>query len=255
MNRHSDGRAGSKRKRASHRARISLARALSKLGFTSRSAAVPLIAAGRVRVNGRVESDPDHRIDIERDRVEVDRRLIEPTSRVYVMLNKPRGVVTTRSDERGRATVYACLEGGGFPYLAPVGRLDMDSEGLLLFTNDTRWANAIAAPESGPEKTYRVEIASVADDELIRALIAGVIDRNQHLAAKRAKIVRTTTDTSWLEIVLDEGKNRHIRRLFVRLGIEVLRLKRVAIGSVKLGGLGDGKFRELTAAERKALGA
>jgi 23S rRNA pseudouridine2605 synthase len=243
-----------KRTAGGGRAKISLARALSKLGFTSRSAAVPLITDGRVRVKGRVQKDPNYRIDIERDRVEVDQRRIEKTSNVYVMLNKPRGLVTTRSDERGRDTVFECLKGGGFPYLTPVGRLDKDSEGLLLFSNDTRWANHITAPESALDKTYRVEINAVANEELIGALTTGVIDDNQHLAAKRAKIVRTSESTSWIEIVLDEGKNRHIRRLLTRLGVEVLRLKRVAIGKVRLGGLGEGKFRELTVAERKQLG-
>jgi 23S rRNA pseudouridine2605 synthase len=236
------------------RAKISLARALSKLGFTSRSAAIPLIKDGRVRVNGRVQKDPNHWIDIERDRVVVDQQRVEKTSNVYVMLNKPRGLVTTRNDERGRDTVFECLKGGGFPYLAPVGRLDKDSEGLLLFSNDTRWANNITAPAAALDKTYRVEIDAVADDELIGALTTGIIDDNEHLAAKRAKIVRTTGSTSWIEIVLDEGKNRHIRRLLERLGVQVLRLKRVAIGKVRLGGLGEGKFRELTVSERKMLG-
>jgi 23S rRNA pseudouridine2605 synthase len=235
------------------RAKISLARALSKLGFTSRSAASQLIADGRVRVKGKVQKDPNLRIDIERDRVEVDQRRIEKTSNIYVMLNKPRGLVTTRSDERGRETVFECLKGGGFPYLTPVGRLDKDSEGLLLFSNDTRWANNITAPESAIDKTYRVEVNAIADEELIEALTTGVIDGNQHLAAKRAKLVRTGETTSWIEIVLDEGKNRQIRRLLERLGIQVLRLKRVAIGKVRLGGLGEGKFRELTVAERKLL--
>lgn len=238
-----------------NRARISLARALSKLGYTSRSAAVPLITGGHVRVNGAVQRDPNQRIDIERDKVAVDDKRIQKAANVYVMLNKPRGIVTTRSDEQGRDTVFSFLEAGGFPYLTPVGRLDKDSQGLLLFSNDTRWANRITAPESHVDKTYRVEIGAVADEELIQALITGVIDGGDHLAAKRARIQRTAETTSWIEIVLDEGKNRQIRRMLERLEVTVLTLKRVAIGKVKLGGLGEGKFRELTAGERKALGA
>jgi 23S rRNA pseudouridine2605 synthase len=238
------------------RAKISLARALSKLGFTSRSAAIPLITEGRVRVNDKVQKDPNYRIDIERDKVLVDKKAIErKPSYIYVMLNKPRGLVTSRSDERGRATVFSCLEGSGFPYLAPVGRLDKDSEGLLLFTNNSRWANTITAPASELDKTYRVEIDTVADEELLSQLTTGVIDGNEYLAAKRAKIVRTGETTSWIEIVLDEGKNRHIRRLLAKLDVNVLTLRRVAIGKVKLAGLGEGKYRELTADERKALGA
>jgi 23S rRNA pseudouridine2605 synthase len=237
------------------RAKISLARALSKLGYTSRSAAVPLIEGGRVRLNGRVVTDPNRRIDIERDKVTVDNRAVEKYTNIYVMLNKPAGIVTTRSDERGRKTVFDCLEGGGFPYLTPVGRLDKDSEGLLLFSNNTRWANSITAPESRLDKTYRVEIRGRADEDLITALITGVIDGTDHLAAKHAKLIRNSETSTWIEIVLDEGKNRHIRRLLAQLGVEVLRLRRVAIGKVKLGGLAEGKFRELTALERKALGA
>jgi len=235
------------------RARISLARALSKLGYTSRSAAVPLITDGRVRVNGRVQNNPDHRIDIERDKVTVDNKRVERATYLYVLLNKPRGLVTTRSDERGRATVFDCLKGSGYPYLTPVGRLDKDSEGLLLFTNDTRWANRITSPDSHIDKTYRVEIDARADEELIQTLLDGVIDGKDHLTAKRAKIIRVKEQTSWLEIVIDEGKNRHIRRLFAKLGINVLVLRRVAIGRVRLGGLGEGKYRELTGEEREGL--
>lgn len=237
------------------RAKISLARALSKLGFTSRSQAMPLIADGHVRVNGKVQNDPNFRIDIERDKVTVDNKKIEKATNLYVMLNKPRGLVTTRSDERGRDTVFSCFEGSGFPYLTPVGRLDKDSEGLLLFTNDTRWGNRMTSPEFHVEKTYRVEIDAIADEELIQTLIDGVIDGQDHLTAKRAKIQRIGDTTSWVEIVLDEGRNRHIRRMFEKLEIAVLTLRRVAIGKVKMAGLGEGKFRELTADERRSLGA
>jgi 23S rRNA pseudouridine2605 synthase len=239
----------------SNRAKISLARSLSKLGFTSRSAAIPLITEGRVRVNGKVHKDPNHRIDIERDKITIDNKAIEKKWNVYVMLNKPRGLVTTRSDERGRDTVFECLKGGGFPFISPVGRLDKDSEGMLIFTNDTRWGDTITDPAAHVDKTYRVEIDTVADEELMNALTTGVVDEQEHLSAKRAKIIKRHENSAWIEIVIDEGKSRHIRRLLAKLGVGVLRLKRVAIGKVKLGGLGEGKFRELTAAERKSLGA
>src|SRR5688572_20523060 len=143
---------------AERRDRISLARALSKLGFTSRSQARPLITAGRVTVNDVVVKDPDQRIDIERDRVAVDGQSVALESYVYVMMNKPPGVVTTRSDERGRATGFDVLADPALPYLTPVGRLDKESAGLLLFTNDTRWANGITAPEKHIDKIYHVHI-------------------------------------------------------------------------------------------------
>ena len=226
---------------------------MSKLGYCSRSQAWELIKAGRVRVNGRGQRDAEARVEPGRDRIEVDGVVVGAAERVYVMLNKPRGLVTTAADEQGRETVFQCFAGSNLPRLSAVGRLDMASEGLLLFTNDTAWAARITAPESRLEKTYHVQIDRVADAELLEQLTRGARDEGEWLAAKRGACLRAGEKNSWLEIVLDEGKNRHLRRLLGALGIEVLRLVRVAIGTLALGELAKGKWRRLTVAETRAL--
>lgn len=174
------------------------------------------------------------------------------------MMNKPRGVVTTAHDEKGRDTVYSLLPETQ-QWVAPVGRLDKASEGLLVLTNDSAWGARIASPETHVAKTYHVQVAALADDDLIGRLIAGVrlvsADRKngEILRVKRASIVRIGKKNSWLEIVLDEGKNRQIRRLLAALGIDVLRLVRIAVGPLQLGDLPKGKVRELTQEEKAAL--
>jgi len=231
-----------------------LARALSKLGFCSRREAWELIRAGRVRVNGAVQRDPERRVNLGRDRIEVDGRLVRGEKKIYLMLNKPCGLVTTTADERGRETVFSCFAGADFPRVFPVGRLDQASEGLLLFTNDTAWANALTDPASHIDKTYHVQIDRVAGEELLARLRSGVREGEDMLAVKRVSVLRAGQKNSWLEIVLDEGRNRHIRRMLATLGIEVLRLVRVAIGPLQLGNLPKGRHRELTPEEVESLG-
>ncbi len=232
--------------------KVSLPRALSKLGHCSRTQAQALIASGRVQVNGRARTDAALRVDLERDRIEVDGRRLSPADKIYLMLNKPRGLVTTASDEEGRPTVYACLP-EGLPYLAPMGRLDRASEGLLLFTNDTRWADRILSPDSHVSKVYHVQVEGPADESLLRRMTEGVTDEGDFLAAKRVSVLRRGGRNAWLEVVLDEGKHRHIRRLLTALSVNVLRLVRVAVGPLTLGDLTKGKYRHLTDEERRAL--
>jgi 23S rRNA pseudouridine2605 synthase len=235
--------------------RTGLARALSKLGFCSRSQAWERIAAGRVRVNGVAIRDPEKAVDWQRDCIEVDGRELRAASHVYLMLNKPRGLVATAADEGGRDTVFQCLAGRGLPFVSPVGRLDQASEGLLLFTNDTAWAARITNPASQLDKTYHVQVNCLADHALTRRLNDGVKADGDFLRTKRSAVLRRGEKNSWLEIVLDEGRNRHIRRLLAALEIEVLRLVRVAIGPLPLGDLAKGGYRLLTAREIAELGA
>lgn len=228
-----------------HAPRHGLARAISKLGICSRSQAAKWIDAGRVAVNGRVARDPEKPTDPSRDRIVIDGAEIDARERIYLMLNKPRGHVTSAADERGRDTVYALLTDRALPWLAPVGRLDKASEGLLLFTNDSAWAAHITAPKSQLDKTYHVQIGRVPDAELLAALHEGVADRGERLAVKSVRELRRGDKTAWLEIVLDEGRNRQIRRLLAALDVGVLRLVRVALGALTLGTLAKGAWRYL----------
>jgi 23S rRNA pseudouridine2605 synthase len=231
---------------------VGLARALSKLGFCSRSQAAKLIRAGRVRLNGSPRRDPEAPVRLERDRIEVDQNAVTAEAKIYLMLNKPRGVVTTASDEKGRETVYSLVD-EKLPWVGPVGRLDKASEGLLLVTNDSEWAARMSDPASHLDKTYHVHVHALAGESLTEELVRGVSVRGELLRAKRALVLRTGEKNAWLEIVLDEGKNRQIRRMFEHLGIEVLRLIRVAIGPLTLGQLAKGKSRVLATAEKIAL--
>jgi 23S rRNA pseudouridine2605 synthase len=225
---------------------------LSKLGFCSRSQAISLVLEGRVRVNGKICRDPGSGVDLARDRFEVDGQTIRNAAKIYLMLNKPRGLLTTLSDEQGRRTVFECLP-RDVPFVTPVGRLDQASEGLLLFTNDTAWAASIMDPEAHTPKTYHVQVNRVIEPEVAQRLVAGLTDQGEFLSAKTVTVLRQGSQTSWLEIILEEGKNRQIRRMFESLGIDVLRLIRVAIGSLKLGALPKGSVRSLTPEEVRAL--
>jgi len=225
-----------------------------------------LIRAGRVRLNGSVRHDPETPVCLQRDRIGVDGQAISRKERIYLMVNKPRGVVTTASDEKGRDTVYSLLnetspaeEGkgrsqGALRWVAPVGRLDKASEGLLLLTNDSEWGGRIAAPETRLEKIYHVQIGIVADEKLVQSLMRGVKrEEGNTLRAKQVRLLRSGQKNCWLEIILDEGKNRQIRRILAALGMDVLRLVRVAIGPLQLGNLAKGAFRPLTKDEKQSL--
>jgi 23S rRNA pseudouridine2605 synthase len=225
---------------------------MSKMGYCSRARAAELIAAGRVRLNGSVRRNAEAPVRLGQDKIEVDSREIRAAEKTYWMLNKPRGVVTTASDEKGRETVYDYIGGGG-NWLAPVGRLDKASEGLLLLTNDSEWAARVLDPAGHVAKTYHVQIAALADEALLQALRRGVRDGSDFLRVDRVLELRRGERNSWLEFVLHEGKNRQIRRMLETLGIEVLRLVRVAIGALELGDLAKGESRKLNPAEKAAV--
>ena len=230
-----------------------LARALSKLGYCSRREAEVLILAGRVQVNSVVCRRIDQTVDSARSIISVDGIPVRRVAFVYVMLNKPRGLVTTTADERGRETVFQCLEGSGLPRLVPVGRLDQASEGMLLLTNDTQWANGITEPGHGCLKTYHVHIDRQPTPEFLRQLETGIEVDGEFLRVVRATTVRVGERHSWLELVLDEGRNRHLRRLLGAFGTEVLQLVRIEIGKLRLGSLQKGQWRHLTPEEVQSL--
>ena len=232
--------------------RFGVARVISKLGYCSRAQAIALVIGNRVRVNGRLVRDPESPVRMEVDRVEVDGSVLKKQTSVYLVMNKPRGIVTTASDEKGRATVYDLLDGTG-PWVAPVGRLDKASEGLLLLTNDSEWAARITDPATHLDKIYHVQIDRVANDDLLAKIAQGCLVDGEHLRSKAARLLREGEKNSWLEIVLDEGKNRQIRRVLQALAVDVLRLMRVSIGPLELGELKKGAVRPLSVGEKEAL--
>ena len=237
--------------------RVGLARALSKLGICSRSRAAEMIRRGEVRLDGVVKRDPETPVVLARDRIEVAGEQASASDKIYLMMNKPRGLVTTASDEKGRATIYELLkEHGHASWIAPVGRLDKASEGLLLLTNDSEWGARMIDPATHLEKAYQVQVGCVLEQGALQTIRAGVKSKDgELLRVKRASLLRSGQKNCWLEIVLDEGKNRQIRRIFESMEIEVLRLVRVAIGTLKLGALPKGQVRALSRDEKRALNA
>lgn len=240
--------------------KVSLARALSKLGFTSRSQARPLIESGRVSVNGRCIRNPEVRVDPDRERIRVDDRVILPAPPIYLMMHKPKGVVTTRSDERERKTVYDLLGEQG-RWLFPVGRLDKETSGLLLLTNDTQWGNRIAAPESKVSKVYHVKLNRPISAENLERLRSGVLLAEGKTAPAEAALLKPAEggngaaagEGEWIVLALREGRNRQVRRMCEALGYQVENLVRVRIGGLGLGGLLPGAHRPLTPSEIRRL--
>jgi 23S rRNA pseudouridine2605 synthase len=236
--------------------RVVLARALSKLGYCSRSRASELIRRGEVRVNGRLTRDSELSLSLDHDKITIAGQTIKLEKKIYLAMNKPRGVVTTASDEKGRETVYSILakESQPLPWVSPVGRLDKASEGLLLLTNDSEWGARVASPETHLPKTYHVQINVLADEKLLAAVARGLKGGDgELLRAGEAKLLRAGGKNCWLEIILHEGKNRQIRRMLEALDVEVLRLIRVAIGPLQLGQLVKGDSRSLAEEEKLLL--
>jgi 23S rRNA pseudouridine2605 synthase len=204
-------------------------------------------------LNGTFRRDPETPADPVRDHIRVDGRNVQASDLLYIVLNKPRGTVTTASDEKGRRTVYSLLP-EGVPWVGPVGRLDKASEGLLLMTNDSEWSARVLDPESHMEKEYHVQVASQVTRDQLWRMERGVIDeKGEDLRVKCAGVLRSGERNCWLRVVLEEGKNRQIRRILAVLGLEPLRLVRVRIGPLELGELAKGASRELSAAEKQSL--
>ncbi|WOS65686.1 pseudouridine synthase [Sinorhizobium fredii] len=233
--------------------RVTLARALSKLGYCSRTQAERLIAEGRVSVGGRATTDLSHWVDIDRDRIAVDGASVAAEAKSYLMLNKPRGLVTTRDDPEGRPTVFQCFGEIDARFLSPVGRLDKASEGLLLFTNDTVLAQRLLDPATHLGKTYHVQVRGLFDAVAARAMMVGVSEGGEVLKATHVRCLRSGDRNSWIEVELQEGRNRQIRRMLDVLGFECLRLIRVSIGEITLGDLPKGENRPLTDTEIEYL--
>lgn len=204
-------------------------------------------------MNGSLRMAPETPVHLGRDRIEVDGVPAIASRKIYLMMNKRRGVITTASDEKARRTVYDSL-GSELPWVAPVGRLDKASEGLVLLTNDSEWAARITAPETHLDKIYHVQVDVLVQPQHLEEMTNGVpTNPGGMLRAKSVSVLRTGERNTWLTIVLDEGKNRQIRRMLEALGFAVLRLVRIAIGPLALGDLAKGTYRALSEEEKQML--
>jgi 23S rRNA pseudouridine2605 synthase len=234
--------------------RVQLHRALSKLGWGSRTQAWAWIRAGEVEVDGRVVTEPLTWVDLDRQRITCRRAgsVSDRRTPLVLALHKPRGVVTTRSDERGRQTVYDLLP-AGLPWVFPAGRLDADSEGLLILTNDAELSVRLTEPAHRVPKTYRVTVSGAPTPETVQRLREGVELADGPTRPARVELVRQRRHEAVLTMVLTEGRNRQIRRMWAAVGHRVRRLVRTAIGGLALGDLPPGACRTLTEAEVRQL--
>jgi pseudouridine synthase len=231
-----------------------LERVLSKAGAGSRVDARSWIRGGRVKVNGRIVRDPDTWIDMQRDRVRLDDKPLQARDRVYLLLYKPTGYLTTYRDPHGRPTVYDLIADLG-TFVSPVGRLDLDTSGLLLMTNDNQLAEHVTNPESHVAKTYLVKASRRLTDEQLQQLRDGVELTDGRTRTARVHRVRDSEKYTHLEITLTEGRNRQVRRMIEAVGATVLKLVRVKIGTISIGALQIGKWRLLNEREVRALRA
>lgn len=229
-----------------------LERVFSKAGFGSRTDARSWIGAGRVRVNGKVIQNPDHWIDLQRDRITLDGKPLRAARKTYLLLYKPKGYITSYRDPQGRPTVYDLIADAG-TWLSPVGRLDLDTSGLLLMTNDTIFAERITNPDHKVPKTYQVKASTLLTDEQLDQLRRGVQLSDGPTRPATVTRLRDSARYTFLEILITEGRNRQVRRMIEALGAKVLKLVRTAIGPIRIGELQIGKWRELTAEELRQL--
>jgi 23S rRNA pseudouridine2605 synthase len=231
--------------------RATLDRVLSKAGIASRTTTREWIQQGRVKVNGRVIRNPDHWVETAKDAVHLDGLKVREEKKIYVALNKPTGVVTSFGDSRNRPTVYDFIKELD-RWVFPVGRLDMDTSGLLILTNDTEYGEALLQPESKVSKTYYGKVAGVVSvDEYFKIAFGIDIGRGETTAPAIVREVRATDKYTWFELTITEGKNRQVRRMFEAIDHAMLKLVRVRIGPLELGDLPPGKFKVLS--RREAL--
>jgi 23S rRNA pseudouridine2605 synthase len=224
---------------------MTLDRVLSRYGLSSRSSACEAIRAGRVKVNGCTTRDPDRWVDTEEDSIHLDGNRLRQVRRVYLLFYKPKGVITSHGEPGGRKTIYDCL-GKEVPWVSPVGRLDKDTSGLLLLTNDTDFADHVTNPESGVPKAYMVKANALVDDGTLMKLAEGLqMKRGDWATPQSVRRLEDRGKYSWLEIILTEGKNREVRRMLEAVGLKALKLVRTRIGPCTLEGLQVGQWRPL----------
>jgi 23S rRNA pseudouridine2605 synthase len=231
---------------------VRLQKFLAESGVASRRASEALICEGKVSVNGRLVRELGTKVDPARDSVIVSGQVVRPRRKMYVAVHKPRGCVVTRNDPEGRPTVFNFVP-VEWAHLYPVGRLDYDSEGLILLTNDGDFALRVTHPRYGVTKRYEVTVEGKVGPAVERDLVRGVMDEGERLKARSARVLSASNKQSVLQLELSEGKNREIRRLAATLGLKVRRLARNQIGPIKLGQLRPGKWRTLTETEIKTL--
>jgi 23S rRNA pseudouridine2605 synthase len=233
--------------------RATLDRVLSRAGIASRTTTRDWIAQGRVKVNGRVVRNPDHWVESGKDVVHLDGLKVREEKKIYVALNKPAGVVTSFGDNRDRPTVYEYLKNLD-RWVFPVGRLDMDTSGLLILTNDTAFGETLLRPESKVPKTYYVKVAGVITlDEYFKLAYGLDIGRGETSGPAIVRETRATDKYTWFELTISEGKNRQVRRMCEAIGHPVLKLVRIRIGELELGDLPMGTFRRLDRADLTRL--
>ena len=229
-----------------------LERVLSKAGLGSRTDARKWIGAGRVKVNGKLVQSPDRWVDLERDRVTLDDRPVQAARKMYLLLYKPTGYLTTYKDPDGRPTVYDLLSEVG-KWVVPVGRLDLDTSGLLLLTNDTRFGERVMNPDFKVPKTYLVKASTLLSDEQLDRLRSGVELSDGPTQPAEISRVRDSQKYSFISLTIREGRNRQVRRMLEAVGSKVLKLVRTHIGPIAIGDLQIGKYRELRPEEVRAL--
>ena len=233
--------------------RVTLDRVLSRAGIASRSQTLEWIAEGRVKVNGRVVRNPDHWVEGAKDTVHLDGMRIRAEKKVYIALNKPTGVVTSHGDKKSRPTVYDLVKTLD-RWVFPVGRLDMDTSGLLILTNDTKFGDTLLSPESKIPKTYYVKVSGVVGLEEYFALANGLdIGRGESSGIAVVREIRRTEKYTWFELTITEGKNRQVRRMCEAIGHPVLKLVRIRIGDFTLKDLPVGKFVPLKPPDLRRL--